>query len=278
MSNCNSCPSSDGCSKDKEQCMVENNPMNNIKNVIGVMSGKGGVGKSSISVMIAKQLRESGYKVGILDADITGPSVPRLLGLKDEKARTSENCIFPVVNKDGIKVMSLNFLIKDENEPVIWRGPVVSGAVKQFWTDVLWEELDYLVIDMPPGTGDVALTVMQSIPINGIVMVSVPQDLVSMIVSKAINMANRMNINVLGIVENMSYILCPDCDKKITLFNGESVDEFLRSSNLKLLGELPMVSSICNLSNNSYENQREDLNKLFSPIVTNILNELKEKK
>ena len=278
MSNCNSCPSSDGCTKDKQQCMIENNPMNNIKNVIGVMSGKGGVGKSTISVMIAKQLSQSGYKVGILDADITGPSVPRLLGLKDKKADSSEQFIFPVETEDEIKVMSLNFLIKDENEPVIWRGPVISGAVKQFWTDVLWEELDYLIIDMPPGTGDVALTVMQSIPISGIVMVSVPQDLVSMIVSKAINMTKKMDIKVLGIVENMSYILCPDCDKKIRLFNGDNVDEFLRSSNLKLLGELPMTSTICNLSNYGYENEKESLDTLFSPIVTNMLNILKEEK
>lgn len=278
MSNCNSCPSSDGCTKDKEQCMIENNPMNNIKNVIGVMSGKGGVGKSTISVMIAKQLRQFGYKVGILDADVTGPSIPRLLGLKDKKAEVTNQFILPVEAEDGIKVMSLNFLIEDENQPVIWRGPVISGAVKQFWTDVLWEELDYLIIDMPPGTGDVALTVMQSIPISGLVMVSVPQDLVSMIVSKAINMAKKMNIEVLGIIENMSYILCPDCSKKITLFDGENVDEFLKENNLKLLGELPTMSTICNLSKYGYENASESLDILFNPIITNILNRLEEVK
>ncbi|RDY24090.1 ATP-binding protein [Romboutsia maritimum] len=278
MSNCNSCPSNDGCSKDKDKCMVENNPMNSIKNVIGVMSGKGGVGKSTVSVMLAKKLRQSGFKVGILDADITGPSIPRLLGLKNKRAQSTEQFIFPVETEDGIKVMSLNFMIEDENEPVIWRGPVVSGAVKQFWTDVLWEELDYLIIDMPPGTGDVALTVMQSIPINGLVMVSVPQDLVSMIVSKAINMANKMDIKVLGIIENMSYILCPDCDKKIKLFEGKNVDTFLRESGLNLLGELPMVSSISNLSHYGYENSKESLDTLFSPIVTNILKTLEEEK
>ncbi len=278
MSSCNSCSSSDSCSKDKDQCMIENNPMNSIKNVIGVMSGKGGVGKSTISVMIAKQLRKSGYKVGILDADITGPSVPRLLGLIGKNAEVKDEVIFPVETEDKIKVMSLNLLIEDESQPVIWRGPVISGAVKQFWTDVLWGDLDYLIIDMPPGTGDVALTVMQSIPISGVVMVSVPQDLVSMIVSKAINMARKMDIKVLGVVENMSYIACPDCNKKIKLFNGESIDKFLKESNLELLGELPMISEICNLSSHGCENSSESLHNLFNPIVTNILKKLKETK
>jgi ATPases involved in chromosome partitioning len=278
MSSCNSCPTNDSCSKDKEKCMIENNPMNNIKNVIGVMSGKGGVGKSTISVMIAKQLRQLGYKVGVLDADITGPSVPRLLGVKDKKVGASEPYMFPIETEDGIKVMSLNLLIEDENQPVIWRGPVISGAVKQFWTDVIWEELDYLIIDMPPGTGDVALTVMQSIPINGLVMVSVPQDLVSMIVSKAVNMAKKMDIKVLGVVENMSYIVCPDCNKKTKLFNGENVSDFLKESDLQLLGELPMTSTICNLANCDYENSSESLDELFNPIVKNILKRLEEVK
>jgi len=223
-------------------------------------------------------MKETELNSGNIDADITGPSVPRLLGLKNKKAQSTENFIFPIETEDGIKVMSLNLLIEDENEPVIWRGPVISGAVKQFWTDVLWEELDYLIIDMPPGTGDVALTVMQSIPINGLVMVSVPQDLVSMIVSKAVNMAKKMDIRVLGIIENMSYILCPDCSKKIKLFDGENVDEFLKASDLNLLGELPMVSTISNLSNYGYENSKESLDVLFNPIVTNILDTLKEEK
>lgn len=240
MAECNTCPSNDGCSKDRESCMVENNPLNNVKKIIGVMSGKGGVGKSSISVLIAKQLKNLGYRVGVLDADITGPSVPRLLGLKGKRAENTEHLMIPIESSDGIKVMSLNFLIDNEDDPVIWRGPMIAGVVKQFWTDVLWEDLDYLVIDMPPGTGDVALTVMQSIPITGIVMVSVPQDLVSMIVSKAVNMARKMNINVLGVIENMSYITCPDCNKKINLFNGESLE------------------------------------LIISPIVTNIINSLEE--
>lgn len=278
MSNCNSCPSSNGCTKDKDQCMIEHNPMNNIKNVIGVMSGKGGVGKSTISVMIAKELKQFGFKVGILDADVTGPSVPRLLGLQNKRAEATEEFIYPIETEDGIKVISLNLLIEDENQPVIWRGPVIAGAVKQFWTDVLWGDLDYLIIDMPPGTGDVALTVMQSIPINGLVMVSVPQDLVSMIVSKAVNMAKKMDIKVLGVIENMSYILCPDCNKKIKLFNGENMEGFLEESGLKLLGELPMTTSICNLSNYGYHTLKESLDSLFNPIVTNILNVLEEEK
>lgn len=275
MSDCNSCSSKDGCSKDKGNCMIENNPLNNVKKVIGVMSGKGGVGKSSISVIIAKYLNQLGYSVGVLDADITGPSIPRLLGVENKKITMSEEMMHPVRTSEGIKVVSLNLLVENEEDPVLWRGPIISGMVKQFWTDVLWEELDYLVIDMPPGTGDVALTVMQSIPINGIVMVSVPQDLVSMIVSKAVNMARKMDINILGVIENMSYITCPKCDDKIKLFNGENTDKFLEDMNLKLLGELPMLSSIGNLAQNKDEDINKSLELIFEPIINNIINELK---
>ncbi len=276
MAECNTCSSSDGCTKDKETCMIENNPLNNVKKIIAVMSGKGGVGKSSISVLIAKQLKKLGYSVGVLDADITGPSVPRLLGLKGKRASNTELGMLPVETIDGIKVMSLNFLTEKEEDPVIWRGPVISNLVKQFWTDVIWEDLDYLVIDMPPGTSDVALTVMQSIPIDGIVMVSVPQDLVSMIVSKAVNMARKMNINVIGVIENMSYVSCPDCDKKIKLFNGEGTDKFLKEMDLKLLAELPMLNSISSLAEYGHENLNENLELIFNPIVTNIIKELEE--
>ncbi|OBR90113.1 MULTISPECIES: Mrp/NBP35 family ATP-binding protein [Clostridium] len=274
MSECNSCPSNGGCDKDKQKCMIENNPLNKVKKIIGVMSGKGGVGKSSISVLIAKRLKELGYSTGILDADITGPSVPRLVGLKDKKVISDGELMHPVDTDDGIKVMSLNLLVDNENDPVIWRGPMIGGVVKQFWTDVLWGELDYLVIDMPPGTSDVALTVMQSIPINGIVMVSVPQDLVSMIVSKAVNMARAINIDVLGVIENMSYITCPDCGKKIKPFNGESTTKFLEEMNLKLLGEIPVLNSVGNLSDPTYKNEDEDLEKVFYPIVDNVMKSL----
>jgi len=252
--------------------MVENNPMNSVKNIIGVMSGKGGVGKSTISVLIAKQLKQQGYKVGILDADITGPSIPRLLGIKDKKAEYIEPYILPVETQDGIKVISLNLMIEDENQPVIWRGPLLAGTVKQFWTDVIWDILDYLIIDLPPGTGDVSLTAMQSIPITGLVIVSIPQDLVSMIVSKAVNMARKMDTKVLGVVENMSYITCPDCKKKIDIFDKGSIDEFLKEMGLNLLGELPMISSIAKLPNSDYE---EEIQPHIKPIVDNILKQLK---
>ncbi|MFT5875127.1 MAG: Mrp family chromosome partitioning ATPase [Clostridium sp.] len=277
MAECNTCPSNDGCSKDKETCMIENNPLNNVKKIIGVMSGKGGVGKSSISVLIAKQLKKLGYSVGVLDADITGPSVPRLLGLKGKRVTNNEQGMLPIETCDGIKVMSLNFLTEKEDDPVIWRGPMLSNVVKQFWTDVLWGDLEYLVIDMPPGTSDIALTVMQTMPINGIVMVSIPQDLVSMIVSKAVNMARKMNINVLGVIENMSYITCPDCGKEIKLFDGESTNNFLKEMDLKLLAELPMLNSISNLSECGYEGINDSLELIFKPIVTSIIRDLEEK-
>lgn len=272
MSTCDTCPSNGGCSKDKGNCGVENNPLNNVKKIIGVMSGKGGVGKSSMATLIARQLKEKGYKVGILDADITGPSIPRLLGITGQKAMGDGKNIYPIESQEGIKVMSLNLLVENEEDPVIWRGPMIGGMVKQFWTDVIWGELDYLVVDMPPGTGDVALTVMQDIPINGIVMVSVPQDFVSMIVAKAVNMTRKLNIKVLGVIENMSYIKCPDCDKKIKLFNGEDTEKFLKNLDLNLLGELPMISSISNLSKG--EEHQDEFKNIFNKIVENIINNL----
>lgn len=274
MANCNKCPSNEKCSRDKEGCMIENNELNSVKKIIGVMSGKGGVGKSSICSLIAKALKRKGYSVGILDADITGPSIPRLLGVKDKKVSYIDENILPVENHEGIKVMSLNLMTDNEEDPVIWRGPMISGLVKQFWTDVIWGDLDYLLIDMPPGTSDVALTVLQSIPIDGIVMVSIPQDLVSMIVSKAVNMARKMDINILGVIENMSYINCEDCGKKIKLFSGESTNKFLDEMNLKLLGELPMLNSISNLSENKAED--ENLKSIFDLISTIIIDDLKQ--
>jgi len=186
----------------------------------------------------------------------------------------TENAMYPVKTSDGIKVMSINLLMENEEDPVLWRGPIISGMVKQFWTDVLWEELDYLVIDMPPGTGDVALTVMQSIPIDGVVMVSVPQDLVSMIVSKAVNMVKKMDINLLGVIENMSYITCGKCGEKMKIFNGDNTEKFLKDMNLKLLGELPMLNSINNLGQYDNAHTDESLELLFDPIVKNIISEL----
>ena len=277
MSNCGSCPSKGECGKDQQSCGIQNNPLNNIKKIIGVMSGKGGVGKSTVSALIARNLAKQGYKVGVLDADITGPSIPRLLGVKDAKAMGApNNCIYPVQSSDGIKVMSLNLLLEDENQPVIWRGAMISNTVKQFYTDVIWGELDYLLIDMPPGTGDVSLTVMQSIPINGIVMVSVPQDMVSMIVAKAVNMVRKLNIEIIGLVENMSYIVCPDCGNKIQKFKGNDTEKLLDDLQLNLLGTLPMNAGLGNVSVGVYKDGDEEVEGLFNPIVINLLNSLKD--
>lgn len=275
MSSCNTCPSSSTCNQTESTCGIKNNPMNKINKVIGVMSGKGGVGKSTVSVLIAKQLRAQGYKVGILDADITGPSIPRLLGISRPKLKSGENFLYPVTADDGIKVMSFNFLVEDENQPALWRGPIIGSTVEQFWMEVFWDELDYLIIDMPPGTGDVALTVMQSIPITGLVMVSVPQDMVSMIVAKAVNMAKTMKINVLGIVQNMSYLSCPGCDEKIRLFDSENTDEFFKDMDIKLLGEMPMIPGISSISTKGYEDSPKEIDLIFKPILENIMNELK---
>ena len=277
MSNCNSCTSNGSCNKEQANCTVENNPLNKIKKIIGVMSGKGGVGKSTVSALIAKNLRKRGYKVGVLDADIIGPSIPRLLGVDKQRARASEQYIYPSITDDGIKVMSLNLLIEDEEQPVIWRGAMISNVVKQFYTDVLWEELDYLIIDMPPGTGDVALTVMQSIPINGVIMVTVPQDMVSMIVAKAVHMVEKLNIDVIGVVENMSYIKCPDCGKKIEIFKGEHNRKFLDDMNLNLFGQLPMNTGLGNVSLGIYNDGDEEVEGLFNPIVINMIRSLEDK-
>lgn len=206
-----------------------------------------------------------------MDADITGPSIPRLLNVKDKKAQKNELGITPVEDKNGIKVMSLNLLLQDEQQPVIWRGPLIAGMVKSFWTDVFWGELDYLIIDMPPGTGDVALTVMQSIPINGIVIVSVPQDLVSMIVAKAVNMVRKMKIDVIGVVQNMSYVLCPDCQKEIKIFDSENTEEFFNELDVKLLGELPMSRDIANLSREDAIIQDKVLQETIDSITEKII-------
>lgn len=273
MSDCTSCSSNETCTRNKEKCQVVSNPFSQIKRVIGVMSGKGGVGKSTVAVSIAKQLNRMGYKVGILDADITGPSVPRLLGLHSERALHTEEYILPVESKDGIQSISLNYLVEEESSPVIWRGPVVSNLVKQFYTDVFWGNLDYLVIDMPPGTSDVALTVMQSIPLNGVVMVTLPQDMVSMIVTKAVNMARTLEIPVLGVIENMSYITCPDCGKRIDLFEGENSNQLLFGLQLDLLGELPMTKEVAKIDCETTESTVSD--NLFEPIVQKIIKAVK---
>ena len=275
MGNCNSCPSKNNCGK-QATCTIENNPNNKIKNIIGVMSGKGGVGKSTVTSLIAKKLNKSGYKVGILDADITGPSIPRLMGLQDQRALSSDGVnIYPVVNKEGIKTMSINYMVGDETQPVVFKGPLISNTIKQFYKDVMWEELDYLLIDMPPGTGDVALTVMQSLPLTGMVMVSVPQDMISMIVAKGVNMAKKLDVKIFGIVENMSYIECPDCNKKIKLFDGEETDKFLKEMDLDLLGELPMTREIVEITHKGVDTISEELDVILNNIVEKIKNKIK---
>lgn len=219
--------------------MVKAHPWSQVKKVIGVVSGKGGVGKSLVTSTLAVLLRRKGLSTGILDADITGPSIPKAFGIT-QKAQGSDKGIYPVKTKTGIDLMSMNLLLENDTDPVVWRGPVIAGAVKQFWSDVIWEYEDYLFVDMPPGTGDVPLTVFQSLPINGIIIVTSPQELVSMIVEKAVNMANMMDIPILGVVENMSYVECPDCGKKIAVFGESHIDEVAAEKGLKVLAKLPI--------------------------------------
>lgn len=275
MSNSNSCPSKDG-SSNQEKCMIENNPLNEVKKVIAVMSGKGGVGKSTIAALIASELNSRGLRVGILDADITGPSIPRLFGVNGKNAEVGEDGIYPLKTATGIYVMSMNLLTQHEQEAVIWRGPMIAGAVKQFWTDVIWGDLDYLIIDMPPGTGDVPLTVMQSIPVTGIVMVSTPQSMVSMIVSKAVNMASKMNVNVLGVIENMSYMTCPSCSNRIEIYTQGAAKAAAEKTGAKLLGELPLDKDLLELTEEGKIELFGKIREDFKYIVDNILSELKE--
>ena len=249
MSDCSSCPSKDSCSsKDtnkEESCGKVIPNYGDVKNIIGVISGKGGVGKSTVTGILASILRKKGYKVGVLDADITGPSMPRFFGINKERAKmrkVGEDGVeyMPVSTKSGIKIMSMNLLIPIEDEPVIWRGPVVTSVLTQMFTDTNWGELDYLLIDMPPGTSDITLTIMQSFPISEMVVVATPQDMVSMIVKKVVVMANKMNVKVRGVIENMAYINCPGCDTKMKVFSKKSSEEHAEYLGLNLLGELPI--------------------------------------
>ncbi len=240
--NCSTCKDS-GC-KDRQNFLETPKPSTKIKKIIGVVSGKGGVGKSFISSLLAVASNKKGYKTAIMDADVLGPSIPKAFGFGEmDKAQGSEEGLYPVVSKNGIKVMSINLLLEQETMPVVWRGPVVSGVVKQFYTDVLWGETDIMFIDMPPGTGDVPLTIYQSIPIDGIIVVATPQDLVKMIVEKAVNMANMMAVPIYGIIENMSYVTCPDCNKPIYLFGQGKVEKVAEEFGLKLLASLPLDSN-----------------------------------
>ena len=242
--NCSNCSSD--CAE-KKSFIEKTGEFNNIKHVIAVVSGKGGVGKSTVTSMLAVELRAKGHSVGILDADITGPSIPKAFGIT-KKAYSDEIGIIPAESKNGIKIMSINMMLPESDSPVVWRGPVIAGAVKQFWTDVIWGDLDYLLIDCPPGTGDVPLTVFQSLPLDGIIIVSTPQDLVSLIVKKAVNMAKMMNINILGLIENMSFFVCPDCNKKHYIF-GDYKD-IAEETGLEVLAELPINSDYARMEDN----------------------------
>lgn len=235
---CGSCSSS--CSdKAEESLKLRLNDLSNVKKVIGVVSGKGGVGKSTVTSMLAVAMNRRGYKTAVLDADITGPSIPKAFGIK-QRAMGNEQGILPVETATGIKLMSVNLLLENETDPVVWRGPVISGTVKQFWQDVIWQDVDYMFVDMPPGTGDVALTVFQSLPLDGIIIVTSPQELVSMIVEKAVKMADMMGVPILGIVENMSFFKCPECGKEHKIYGESHVEEIAAQHNTRVLAKLPI--------------------------------------
>ncbi|NLI91788.1 MAG: Mrp/NBP35 family ATP-binding protein [Peptococcaceae bacterium] len=275
-SSCSSCSSASSCSGSCPSVpeLTEAQKISNVKNVIAIMSGKGGVGKSSVTGMLAVSLMRQGYKVGILDADVTGPSIPKIFGIKD-KADANEIGIVPAVTPKGIKIISLNLMIPNEDDPVIWRGPIISQLVKQFWTDVIWEELDYLLIDLPPGTGDVPISVFQSIPVDGVVIVSSPQQLANMVVRKAIKMANMYEANFYGLVENMAYVECPDCHKRIEIFGkprGEKEAEF---NEIPFLGELPIDPKLAELSDAG--NIEEYSSEYFDRIAQKLIARSKEK-
>ncbi|MBQ8119894.1 MAG: Mrp/NBP35 family ATP-binding protein [Ruminococcus sp.] len=246
---CSTCSSNCGERQQPQDMHVDPHNLSQIKRVIGVVSGKGGVGKSLVTAMSAVLANKKGYKTAILDADITGPSIPKMFGIH-KRAEQNEDGLLPVTTKTGIEIMSLNLLTENETDPVIWRGPVIAGVVTQFWTDVIWGDVDFMFVDMPPGTGDVPLTVFQSIRIDGIIVVTSPQDLVSMIVEKAVNMAKMMNIPILGIVENYSYVECPDCQKKIYVFGESKIDEIAAEKGLKVLGRIPMKQAVAQKCDN----------------------------
>ena len=261
--NCSSCGSDCGDRK-AESLLAQLNPNAKVKKVIAVVSGKGGVGKSTVTSLLAVAMARKGKRVGVLDADITGPSVPTAFGVTECQGANDDG-LFPALTRTGIQVMSINLLLDNPADPVVWRGPVIAGAVKQFWTDVIWEDVDYLFVDMPPGTGDVPLTVFQSLPVDGIVIVTSPQDLVSMIVTKAVKMAEMMHIPVLGFVENYSYLRCPDCGKKISVFGESHLDEVAKDLGLPVLARLPIDPAVAQACDNG---QMETLNTdVMDPVI-----------
>lgn len=244
--NCNTCGENCSSRQAEQTSFLEPlNPASTVKKVIGVVSGKGGVGKSLVTTMMAVRMNARNYKTAILDADITGPSIPKAFGLGDDGVgMTPTGLMIPATTSMGIEVMSANLILDHETDPVIWRGPVIAGAVKQFWQEALWEDIDYMFVDMPPGTGDVPLTVFQSLPVDGIIIVTSPQELVSMIVTKAVNMAKKMNIPIIGLVENMSYLTCPDCGKQISVFGESRIDEVAKENAIPVLAKIPIDPKI----------------------------------
>jgi len=256
--NCSTC-GSDCADRKQESLLAQLNPKASVKKVIAVVSGKGGVGKSTVTSMLAVAMSRQGKRVAVLDADITGPSAPTAFGVTECQGAT-EDGLYPAVTATGIQVMSINLLLDNSTDPVVWRGPVIAGAVKQFWTDVIWEDVDYMFVDMPPGTGDVPLTVFQSLPVDGIVIVTSPQDLVSMIVAKAVKMANMMHVPVLGFVENYSYLECPDCGKRIHVFGESKLDEVADAFHLPVLARLPIDPFVAeSYDSGKMENVKTDL-------------------
>jgi len=265
------------CNHDCEHCSQQDceqkdlqvmpNPQSSINKVIGIVSGKGGVGKSSVTALLAVQLRRKGYRVGILDADITGPSIPKMFNLHTI-VNGSEEGVIPAETASGIQVISSNLLVHDEKDPIVWRGPLIGGMVKQFWTEVIWKHIDFLLVDMPPGTGDVPLTVFQSMAINGILMVTSPQDLVSLIVSKAVNMASMMKIPVLGLIENYSYAKCPHCGEKINIFGESHAADVAKEFDLKLLDQIPLDPDLAALAD------KGEMEKANVPYVDNVVDML----
>ena len=243
---CSSCAHAGSCSSAKKDLKAPANPYSQVKKVIGVVSGKGGVGKSMVTASLARMMVQQGYSVGILDADITGPSIPKVFGIH-EKAVGNDKGVFPAQTPEGIKIISVNLMLDNEEDPVIWRGPVIAGVVKQFWNEVIWGDLDYLLVDMPPGTGDVPLTVFQSLPVDGVIIVTSPQELVEMIVKKAYNMAKMMNVPVLGLVQNMSYLLCPDCGRMIYIYGEGKGEQTAKELSIPSYASLPIDPSIAAL-------------------------------
>ena len=261
--NCSTCGESCAERATPQSLRKAPHPESRIGKVFGVVSGKGGVGKSMVTSQLAVTLHRRGYKVGVMDADITGPSIPQAFGVHD-KAVGTQTALYPCVSHSGIEVMSINLLLEDETDPVIWRGPVIGGVVQQFWTDVAWD-VDYLFVDMPPGTGDVPLTVFQSLPVDGIIIVTTPQDLVTMIVKKAYNMAKMMNVPIIGLVENMSYFECPDCKKKYNIFGESKIDEVAKELGVPVLARLPIDPKTASLVDKGAVELCDD--KAIAPII-----------